>query len=106
MGLVTEIPDMKTRPMCDAEHLADAKPCPFCGLEFLNRPAGPLACAHAAGKIIDQPAMHYSEGCFLHAVTVSQMEVYLGWTERWNQRAIDPSVDNSDMQNRGDYTDD
>ena len=87
MGLVTDIPDMETRPMCDAEHVADAKPCPFCGKDILNRPAGPFKAAHADGVTIDQPAMHYSDGCFLHGLTVSQMEVYLGWTERWNKRA-------------------
>lgn len=88
MGLVTEMPDMKTRPMCDAEHVADALPCPFCGLDVLNRPAGPFQLGIAGSdKVMDHCAMHYSEGCFLHALTVSQMEVFLGWTERWNKRA-------------------
>lgn len=89
MGLITEIPDMASRPMCDAEHVADAKPCPFCGKGLLNRPAGPFQVAHAGGAVVDEPAMHYSEGCFLHALRVSQMEVFLGWTERWNMRAAD-----------------
>ena len=86
MGLISKMPDIASRPMCDARHVVDALPCPFCGLPVLNRPAGPFAVALAGGKIVNQAAMHYSEGCFLHGLTVSQMEVYLGWTERWNRR--------------------
>ena len=91
MGLIAEMPNVtEPRAMCDAEHVADAKPCPFCGKDILNRPAGPF---RIEGVTLDEPAMHYSPGCFLHALRVSQMEVYLGWTERWNRRA--ETVDDS-----------
>ncbi|GAA6176957.1 hypothetical protein NBRC116593_28760 [Sulfitobacter pacificus] len=92
MGLITEMPDVKAGPMCNAEHVADAKPCPFCGLDLLNRPAGPFQMGLAGGGVCEEPAMHYSEGCFLHGLRVSKMEVYLGWTERWNMRADTPST--------------
>lgn len=78
----------------------ELKPCPFCGKPLLNHEAGPFNEAVSDSVIEMQNPWHDSRGCYLHGLTVSDNEMMLGFSKRWNKRAPASSAQKGEHNDR------
>ena len=62
----------------------ELKPCPFCGEELSNRPAGPFNVLGMA--IVEEGPMHYNPKCILNGLGTSETWIMLN-RHKWNTRA-------------------